>query len=225
MRYEIEGMLNQVLNVELMPGERVWAQKRSLVSLSPGVRWTVKVPGGVPGMVMRALSGESFFLVRAEAREAGTVSLASTEPSIIYAWDLSRGPVTTLRGNFLGAVGDVAIEVGVAPRPLAALFGGVGLLLQTIRGTGTAFISVKGDLTEYDLDAGRAIRVSTGNLAAFGSTVDYDVRLVGGCRKMVFGGEGAVMTRIAGPGLALTQSLKRRGQTFLKILKFLEMFA
>lgn len=225
MNFEIDGVLNQVVRVDLEPGEGVWVQRRSLVSLSPGIRWTVRVPGGVPGMFLRALSGESFFLVRAEAREAGTVDLASTEPSIVYPWDLSKGPVTTLRGNFLGAVGDVDIEVAVARRPLAAFFGGAGLLLQTVRGTGTAFIAVKGDLTAYELESGGAIRVSTGNLAAFGATVDYDVRLVGGCRKMVFGGEGAVMTRIAGPGLALTQSLQRKGQTFLKILKILEMFA
>jgi uncharacterized protein (AIM24 family) len=119
-------------------------------------------------------------------------------------------------------VGDVQIEVGIARRPLAAFFGGMGMLLQTVYGTGTVYVAVNGDLTEYALRENVAVRVATGNLAAFSGETDYDVRLVGGCRKMVFGGEGALMTRIAGPGTALTQSLKRGEKPLLKILKLLE---
>lgn len=225
MRTEIAGVLNQVLKIQMDPGERVWAQKQALVSLTAGLRWTVKVPGGIPGMILRYLSGESFFLVRADAVEAGTLHLAAKEPSVIYPWDLSEGPVTTLRGNFLAATGDVRIEVGIARRPLAALLGGAGLLLQTVSGTGTAYISAKGDVREVRLAEGAGIRVATGNLAAFGGTVDYDVRLTGGLKKILLGGEGAVMTRIGGPGLALTQSLKRRVRTGKKILKVLQSFA
>jgi uncharacterized protein (AIM24 family) len=214
MEYQIDGMLNQVLRVGLETGEQVWASKKSLVSFSPGVSWSVKVPGGITGMLMRYFSGESFFLIRTTAREAGFLNLASTEPSVIYVWDLENGPVTTLRGNFLAAIGDVSIEVGIARRPLAAFFGGAGLLLQTVYGRRTVFIAAKGDLTECDLEEG-----------AFSQDIDYDIRLVGGCRKMIFGGEGALMTRLAGPGQALVQSLKRKGKTLIKILKLLSNFA
>ncbi|MHC4599320.1 MAG: AIM24 family protein [Planctomycetota bacterium] len=224
MEYEVSGVLNQILRVRMEAGEKVWASKRSLVSFSPGVKWRVRVPGGLVGMVMRYFSGESFFLIHAEAGNAGILNLASTEPSVIHAWDLAQGPVTTLRGNFLAAVGNVSIEVGIARRPLAAMFGGAGLLLQTVYGEGTVFVAAKGDLTRYELEAGRGIRISTGNLAAFSREIDYDIRFVGGCRKMVFGGEGALMTRVAGPGTALTQSLKRKGKTFIKILKLLSNF-
>ncbi|MHC5039938.1 MAG: AIM24 family protein [Planctomycetota bacterium] len=222
MKTSVQGVLNQVLQIEMEAGERVWVQKRSLVSLSPGIRWAPKVPGGVGGMVMRALSGESLFLVQATASEPGTLHVASPEPSMLYAWDLAGGPVTTLRGNFLAAVGEVSIEVGIARRPLAALFGGAGLLLQTVYGQGTVYISVKGDLTENRLEAGHGIRVSTGNLAAFSREIDFDVRMVGGCRKILFGGEGAIISRLGGPGLALTQSLKRKGKTGNRILKIIQ---
>ncbi len=225
MEYRVRGVLNQVLEMDLDPGESVWVQKQGLVSYSPGIRWTPRVPGRVGGMVMRFLSGESFFLLDLLAETGGRVNVASLEPSVIYAWDLAEGPVTTLRGNFLAAQGDVRIEVGVARKPLAAFLGGAGFLLQTVYGTGTVFVAVKGDVTEYRLEEEAAIRVATGNLAAFSREIDFDVRLTGGCRKIVFGGEGAVMTRLGGPGLALTQSAKRSEKPILKLLQILEAFA
>jgi uncharacterized protein (TIGR00266 family) len=224
MKFSIQGVINQALALEMAPGEQVWAQRRSLVSWTSGIGWTVRIPGGIPGMVMRALSGESFFLLRAKAREAGILHLAASTPSVIYAWDLAQGPVTTMRGNFLAAVGDVEIQVGIATRPLSALFGGMGILLQTVYGTGTVFITPSGDLTELRLGEREGLRVATGNLAAYSRTLDYDVRWVGGIGKILLGGEGAIMTRIGGPGFALLQSVKRKGKPFAKILKVLELF-
>ena len=57
--------------------------------------------------------------------------------------------------------------------------------------------------------AGEELLVSTGNLAAFSSAIDYDIRGVGGCRRMIFGGEGLFMTNLRGPGRVLLQTLKR----------------
>lgn len=223
MKYAVDGVINQVLSLDMEPGESVWVQKQALVSYSPSIRWKPRIPGGIPGMFLRSLSGESVFLLHATAQDPGRMNISSSEPSVVFAWNLANGPVTTLRGNFLAAVGDVAIEVGIARKPLAALFGGAGFLLQTVRGAGTAFISLNGDCTEYDLDEQGAIRVSTGNLAAFSRTTDFDIRLVGGCRKMVFGGEGAIMSRMGGPGLVLVQSMKRTGKPVHKLLKLLEL--
>jgi len=46
-------------------------------------------------------------------------------------------------------------------------------------------------------------------LAAFATGIDYDIRGVGGCRRMIFGGEGLFMTNLRGPGRVLLQTLKR----------------
>lgn len=62
---------------------------------------------------------------------------------------------------------------------------------------------------ERDLAQGEAVLVSTGSLAAFAQSVDYDIQGVSGCRRMVFGGEGLFMTRLSGPGRVLLQTLKR----------------
>jgi hypothetical protein len=70
----------------------------------------------------------------------------------------------------------------------------------------------EGGVVDLDgqLAAGERLLVSTGNLAAFSETVDYRIRGVGGCRKILFSGEGLFMAELVGPGRVLLQSLKRR---------------
>ena len=74
---------------------------------------------------------------------------------------------------------------------------------------GKALVHGSGDFYERQLAANEELLVSTGNLAAFSAEVDYDIRGVGGCRRMVFGGEGLFMTNLRGPGRVLLQTLKR----------------
>jgi uncharacterized protein (AIM24 family) len=120
----------------------------------------------------------------------------------------------TTRGSFVAAFGPaVEIDIRVAKRAGAALFGGVGLFLQHISGTGTVLIHGSGDFVERNLAKDESALVSTGNLAAFSESVDYDIQGVAGCRRVLFGGEGLFMTRLTGPGLVLLQSLKRTTPT------------
>ena len=118
--------------------------------------------------------------------------------------------MTTTRGAFVAAWGeDIDITVTVARRAGAAVFGGAGLFLQTISGFGFVLVHGSGDFFERQMAAGEEFLVSTGNLAAFSSGIDYDIRGVGGCRRMIFGGEGLFMTNLRGPGRVLLQTLKR----------------
>ncbi|MGB5047337.1 MAG: AIM24 family protein, partial [Caldilineaceae bacterium] len=82
--------------------------------------------------------------------------------------------------------------------------------LQTASGKGTVLVHASGDFSEHRLAAQEQMLVSTGNLAAFSSDVDYDIQGVGGCRKILFSGEGLFMTRLSGPGRVLLQTLKRQ---------------
>jgi uncharacterized protein (AIM24 family) len=170
------------------------------------------VPGDVGAAASRMLSGESIALTHFEASRPGQrVTLGANQPGKIVAWDLGQhGPVVTTRGSFVAAWGDpVHIEVTVARRVGAALFGGAGLFLQKVSGSGTALIHGTGDFVERTLGRGESVLVSTGNLAAFAAAVDYGIQGVGGCRRVLFGGEGLFMTRLTGPGRVLLQSMKR----------------
>lgn len=209
--HRVEGVIAQTLRLEMRGGETAWCSKGGLVSLDRGIDWRLKVPGGLGGAVRRGFAGEGVALMLLECdRDGAEAVLGASHPGKIDVWDLDRdGIVITTRGAFLAAVGDIDIDVTVARRVGAALFGGAGLFLQQLSGSGRVFIHAAGDLLEHRLAAGETLTVSTGNLAAFSATCDYSVRGVGGCRKVLFGGEGLFMTELSGPGRVLLQSLKR----------------
>jgi len=211
MNYTIAGEIAQRARLELEKGEFAWASSGSLISYSSGIHWQLKVPGGLGGTARRMLSGEGVALTYLTTSGPGQWALlAANQPGHVIEWDLSQGAVLTTRGSFMAAWGqDVNITVTVARRAGAALFGGAGLFLQRISGVGKVLVHGSGDFDDIELQSGQELMVSTGNLAAFSETIDYDIQGVGGCRKMIFGGEGIFMTRLRGPGRVLLQTLKR----------------
>lgn len=211
MRHTISGEIAQRARLEFAPGEAVWLSKGALMAYSEGVQWRPRVPGGLGGAVRRSLAGEGVTLTYAEAQGDGQFALvASNAPGHVTEWELAEGPVVTTRGSFLAAWGpDVAITVIIARRAGAALFGGAGLFLQRISGQGTVLLHGSGDFERRQLAPGERLIVSTGNLAAFSDSIDYDIQTVGSLGRAIFGGEGIFMTRLTGPGVVLLQSLKR----------------
>jgi uncharacterized protein (AIM24 family) len=206
-QYRLHGEIAQTVELTLDQGQSVWASKGSIVALEAGIDWQLKVPGAA---VSRMLSGEGLAMTYLTAHRPGArAMLGANETGKVAVWDLAQGPVTCTAGSFVAAIGDIKIEVTIARRFGAALFGGAGLLLQKVSGRGLVFIHGAGDFVQRELAPGEALTVSTGNLAAFASHTDYDIVGVGGCIKMIFGREGLFMTRVTGPGKVLLQSQKR----------------
>lgn len=210
-RWEIQGEIAQTVRIHPGPGEEVWASKRSLMSYSTGLEWQIRVPGGIEGALRRSFSGEGISLTHIAAGQEGAEAvLTANQPGHLMVWHLDQGPIVTTRGAFLAAMGtDLDIDVTIARRAGAAFFGGAGLFLQRVSGTGVVFVHGSGDFREFHLGASDVIMASTGNLAAFSDDVDYDIERVGGARRILFGGEGLFVTRLQGPGSVFLQSLKR----------------
>lgn len=206
--YEIRGEIAQTLTLRVNPGQGVWAAKGGILYYDDGISWRLRIPGRA---VSRMFSGEGLAMTWIETSRPGArVAIAANDTGKIAVWDLADGPVVCTAGAFLAAVGDVTIDVTIARKVGAAIFGGAGLLLQKISGRGRVFIHGSGDFVERRLEPGETIQVSSGNLAAFSEGTDYDIVGVGGCLKAIFGREGLFMTRLTGPGQVLMQSLKRR---------------
>lgn len=211
MDCSIDGTVAQSARLTLALGESLWASKGSIIAYAIGLKWGLKVPGGLAGAFKRSLSGEGISLTYIEATAEGQfVTLGANAPGHIEKWDLkTSGPVLTARGTFLAAWGSgINITVTMARRPGAAFFGGAGLVLQRVEGSGTVLLHGRGDFARVELADGKELRVSTGNLAACSDAVDYDVEAVGSLRKTLFSKEGLFMTRLTGPGTVLLQTLK-----------------
>ncbi len=212
MKYSISGEIAQSVRLDFAPGEYAWVSKGALMAYTSGMQWSLRVPGGAGGALRRSLSGEGIALTYLETQDEDQhAMLAANAPGHLEIWDLEGdGAVTTTRGSFVAAWGEnVGITVTVARRAGAALFGGAGLFLQTISGVGKALVHGSGDFYERQMASDEEMLLSTGNLAAFSAEVDYDIRGVGGFRRVLFGGEGLFMTNLHGPGRVLLQTLKR----------------
>lgn len=207
---EVQGVIAQTVGLTLDKGQTLWCSRGSLLAYSPEVDWTLKIPGGASKAMGRMMTGEGLALTHVSAKaDNARVVLSANQPGRLATWDLSRGPITCTSGSFVAALGNVDIDVTIARSAGAAFFGGAGLFLQKLSGTGIVVVHGSGDFVERQLGPGETILVSTGNLAVFSSEVGYGVRGVGGCRKMMFGGEGLFMTELTGPGWVMLQSLKK----------------
>ena len=110
------------------------------------------------------------------------------------------------KGAFLCAEDDVELKVKFTKRFSAGLFGGEGFILQEARGKGMLFLEIDGDPIIKDLQPGEILKVDTGNVVAFESTVSYEIETVKGLGNIFLGGEGLFLTRLTGPGKVIIQS-------------------
>jgi uncharacterized protein (AIM24 family) len=207
---QVTGTIAQTVDLRLRRGQGLWCARGSLLAYDHDVQWSLQVPGGAGKAMSRMLSGEGASLTRVESsRDGARVVLSANQPGRLATWDLSRGAVVCTAGAFVAAVGDVNIDVTVARSAGAAFFGGAGLFMQKLSGTGVVVIHGAGDFIAHRLGNGEKLLVSTGNLACFSDGTAYGVRGVGGCLKSLFGGEGVFMTELTGPGWVMLQSLKK----------------
>lgn len=208
--FDLNGVIGQTVHIKMNRTHPIWCSRGSLLSYSEGIDWSLKIPGGAAKAAGRLLAGEGVSLTYIEAKRPNAeVILSPNQPGKLATWDLDRGSIICTSGSFLAALGHVDIDVTIARSAGAAFFGGAGLFLQKLSGTGVAVVHGAGDFIEKQLAPGEKLLVSTGNLAVFSADVQYSVRGVGGCFKSIFGGEGLFMTELTGPGWVMLQSLKK----------------
>jgi uncharacterized protein (TIGR00266 family) len=96
---------------------------------------------------------------------------------------------------------DVVTEFGGA----RTFFGGEGLFLLRLTGSGQSFLSSYGAIDEVELGDGESPVVDTGHVVAFDGDLDFEVRTVGGLKSSLLSGEGLVC-EFDGPGRVWTQT-------------------
>jgi len=170
------------------------------------------VKGGMMKGLGRMLTGESLFMATYTANAPkAELTLASSFPGAILPIELD-GTKTWIaqKSAFLCATPGVELSTYVSKFKVG-LFGGEGFLLQKLAGRGIVFLEIDGSLVEKDLQPGERIKVDTGNVAAFESTVKYEVETVKGFTNILFGGEGLFLTVLEGPGKVYLQTVNVSG--------------
>jgi uncharacterized protein (TIGR00266 family) len=226
--YTIYGDDLQLVEIELDPGEGVRAEVGTMTYMEDGIQMQTDTGGGIFKGFKRIVTGESFFITTFlnSAQGKQRVAFAAPFPGKIVDFDLDQfnGQVLCQRDSFLCAAQGTEIEVAFTKKLGAGFFGGEGFILQRLTGDGMVFVHAGGTVIEKDLAAGESLRVDTGCIVAFATTVDYDIQFIGGFTNAIFGGEGLFLAKLTGPGKVYLQSLPfsrlvdriKRGITFSK---------
>ena len=209
--YRIFGDDLQLVEIELDPGEGIRAEAGTMTYMEDAIEMQTSTGGGLMRGLKRAITGESFFITTFLNNGAGKshAAFAAPYPGKIIPIQLTDfgGSLLCQKDSFLCAAQGIEIEVAFTKRIGAGIFGGEGFILQRLEGDGLAFVHAGGTVIEKDLAAGATLRVDTGCLVAFSTSIDYDIQFVGGFTNALFGGEGLFFAKITGPGKVYLQSL------------------
>lgn len=219
--YRIFGEEMQFVEIELDPQEAVVAEAGGMMYMEEGIDMeTIFGDGsnqnsGFLGSLMsagkRLITGESLFMTVFLNRGVGKqrVSFGAPYPGKIIAVHLSEigGELITQKDSFLCAAKGVSIGIAFQKRLGVGLFGGEGFIMQRLQGDGWAFVHAGGTLYEGELGPGETLRVDTGCVVAYSSSVNFDIQYVGKIKSALFGGEGLFFATLRGPGKVWLQSL------------------
>ena len=218
--YEIFGNDMQVVEVELDKGETIIAEAGAMNWMEDNIAYEAKMGDGsnqdegLMGKLLsaskRALSGESLFLTHFTntGNSKRRVAFAAPYPGHILPIDLSQmgGELLCQKDAFLCAALGTELSIAFTRKLGAGFFGGEGFILQHLRGDGMAFVHAGGSVIKKELN-NETLRVDTGCLVAFSSSVDYEIEMTKGLKSMFFSGEGLFLATLRGTGIVYLQSL------------------
>jgi uncharacterized protein (TIGR00266 family) len=221
--YEVVGEEMQFVEIILDPQEACIAEAGSFMYMDPGIEMETifgdgsaqSEAGGLLGKIVgagkRILTGESLFMTLFANTGSGRqkVAFAAPYPGRIIPIDLRqvRGPLLCQKQAFLCAAKGISVGIALQKKLGSGLFGGEGFILEKLEGDGLAFLHAGGTVVSRELVAGEVLRLDTGCMVAFDSSVDYDIQGVPGIKTALFGGEGLFFARLTGPGTVWIQSL------------------
>lgn len=209
--YQIIGDDIQVVEVEMDPGEGVRAEAGAMLYMEQDIEMQTSTGGGIFKGLKRMITGESFFITSFSnnGNSKRKMAFAAPYPGKIIAINPAEygGKFLCQKDGFLCAAQGIEINIAFTKRIGAGLFGGEGFILQELSGDGNTFIHAGGTIIKRQLAAGEQLRVDTGCLVAFETSIQYDIKFIGGFKNSLFGGEGLFYALVTGPGLVYLQSV------------------
>lgn len=191
--------------LKLQAGASFQAEAGAMVSMSANVELTSEMKGGLVGALKRAVGGESAFVSTFTATGAlGEVTLAPGAPGDIAAIEMRNQLFFVQSSSYLA--GDSELIIDTRWGGAKSFFGGEGLFVLQVQGSGLLLVSSFGAIYRKSLGVGERYVVDTGHLVAWEGSTQYQLRkaAAGFFRSMV-SGEG-IVAEFLGPGEILIQT-------------------
>lgn len=191
--------------IQLQAEQSIQAEAGAMVSMSANVELQSQMKGGIFGAIKRAAGGESAFVSTFTARGGpGEVSFAPGAPGDIAAIELSNQSFYVQSSSYLA--GDASLTVDTKWGGAKAFFGGEGLFVLLVQGSGLLLTSSFGAIHRKRLAPGERYVVDTGHLVAWEGTTQYTLRkAAAGFFRSMMSGEG-IVAEFTGPGEILIQT-------------------
>jgi uncharacterized protein (TIGR00266 family) len=203
--------------ISLEAEQSISAEAGAMVSMSANIDLHSEMKGGVFGALKRAVGGESAFVSTFTAQGgAGEVTFAPGAPGDVAGIEMQGQTFMVQSSSYLA--GDTSLTVDTKFGGAKSFFGGEGLFLLQISGTGLLLISSFGAIYKRALRPGEQYVVDTGHLVAWEGHMQYNIRKAAksGYLRSFLSGEGMV-AEFNGPGEILIQT--RNLAAFAGLLK------
>lgn len=197
MKYEIWGEICPAVTIKLNKGEGIFTQQGGMSWMTENVQINTTSQKGF----RKFLGDYDGFLAEYSATEdRQEITFSATRAGQILAFDVNdEHQIIGQRALFLCAEKGVEIKTFLANYS-RNLPGGEGYHLQQFEGKGKIFLEMTGSVRKMELEPGEKMLVESGNLAAWDASVHHEVQLVRNFKSMLFGGEGALISSVTGPG-------------------------
>ena len=192
--------------VNLQPEQAIHAEAGAMVSMSANVDLHSEMKGGVFGALKRAVGGESAFVSIFTAKGGpGEVTFAPGAPGDVAGIEMRGQTFMVQSSSYLA--GDTSLDVDTKFGGAKSFFGGEGLFVLQISGTGLLLVSSFGAIHRRTLRNGERYVIDTGHLVAWEGHMQYNLRKAAksGFLRSFLSGEGMV-AEFTGPGEILMQT-------------------
>jgi uncharacterized protein (TIGR00266 family) len=192
--------------VHLQPEQTICAEAGAMVSMSANVDLHSEMKGGVFGALKRAVGGESAFVSTFTAKGGpGEVAFAPGAPGDVAGIEMQNQTFMVQSSSYLA--GDTSLVVDTKFGGAKSFFGGEGLFVLQISGTGLLLVSSFGAIHRRTLYPGEQYVIDTGHLVAWEAHMPYNLQKAAksGYLRSFLSGEGLVAA-FTGPGEILLQT-------------------
>ncbi len=204
--FKVEHQPSFALAIIQLEAERsICAEAGAMVSMSANVELISQMKGGLFGALKRAVGGESAFVSTFTARGGpGEVTFAPGVPGDIAAIEMRNQAFFVQSSSYLA--GDAGLNVDTRWGGAKSFFGGEGLFVLQVTGSGLLLVSSFGAIHRKRLAPGERYVVDTGHLVAWEGTTQYTLRkAAAGFFRSFVSGEG-IVAEFTGPGEILIQT-------------------
>ena len=192
--------------VNLAAEQTIAAEAGAMVSMSGNIDLHSELKGGVFGALKRAVGGESAFVSTFTARGGpGEVTLAPGAPGDVAGIEMNNQTFMVQSSSYLA--GDTSLVVDTKFGGAKSFFGGEGLFVLSVSGSGLLLVSSFGSIRRKMLRPGEQYVIDTGHLVAWEGHLQYNIRKAAksGYLRSLLSGEGMV-AEFNGPGEILMQT-------------------